>query len=346
MENNNPPQEHDPARIQQDGPERAPADGSNGGRRILIPLDGSPLAEMALPHAVALARATSSGLVLLRVMPPRTWMVDPTAGAIAGSGERNEMHGEEPELASRYLQEVVERLAFTALPVETGVIEGVPDEVLVQYARDHPAVATIVLATRGDGGVGQWLFGSGVEKLLQRSSVPLVLVRPESEKAPHSLAAVPRYKTLLVPLDGSPFAEQALDQARLLAQALEAHLVLLAVSATPIAMNLKFVKRDAVGEWAALPWETPTAQAIKYLDGIIADLATAGVRAEAQVTYGDIGGQILKVAEFVEADIIVMSTHGRGGLERVMLGSIAKRVAQVAPIPLLLVRPKKQAGDR
>jgi nucleotide-binding universal stress UspA family protein len=117
-------------------------------------------------------------------------------------------------------------------------------------------------------------------------------------------------------------------------------LVLLSVALTPF--DLKLVKSDAAADWSAMPWYTPAARTAKYLDGIIEKLADAGVPAEAQVTYGDVADEILKAAKFVEADLVVMATHGHGGLGQLMIGSIARRVAQETSIPLLLVRSLEQ----
>jgi nucleotide-binding universal stress UspA family protein len=322
----------------------------DGNKQILVPLDGSPLAEMALPHAIALARATSSRVVLMRAVPPFELplsSIGPIGPMYYESTEVEELYDEQPELARHYLQGVVQRLASMKLHVEALVTNGTPEEVIVQYAQEHPEVLVIAMSTHGRSGVGRWLFGSVAEKVLHSSPVPVLLVRPGAqieEKRILDSAAIPLYKTLLVSLDGSLFAEQALDQAQPLARALDARVVLLSVVSTPL--DLKLVKRGATADWSAMPRSTPAVQMVEYLDGMIQKLATASVTAQAQVTYGDRVDEILNAARFADADLIVMATHSNGGWGHLTAGSVAMSVAQMAPIPLLLVRPEKHHHTR
>jgi nucleotide-binding universal stress UspA family protein len=232
-----------------------------------------------------------------------------------------------------------------SLYVETYVSEGDPAEVIVRYAEQHPEVSTFVMSTPGRSGLGRWLFGSVAEKVLHSTPVPLLLVRPtvQKEEEEPDLADIPRYRTLLVPLDGSAFAEQALDVAAGLARAMDARLVLIAVTSKPF--DLKLMKTEATAEWSTIPGDTPAEHLVKYLDAITQKLATAEVPASAEVSYGDTTEEILKAAKFAGADIIVLATHGRGGLGRMMIGSVAMRVAQAAPIPVLLVRARQEAEE-
>jgi nucleotide-binding universal stress UspA family protein len=321
----------------------------SGHTRILVPLDGSLLAEMALPHAIELAEATSSGLLLLRVVPPIT-LVEPMGGLIEAAPQAWDLYGNQREDAERYMEDVVERLRPSGLDIqplvtggdESGSIVGVAESIL-QYAREHPEIVAIALSTHGRSGLGRWLFGSVAEKVLHSSPVPLLLIRPDSEPKRVDLGVVPHYKTFLVPLDSSPVAEQALDYAEALAQAVRGRLVLISVTSTPF--DLKLVKREMNAEWSAVPWGTPAERLVKYMDGISEKLADSGVPVQARVTNGEITDEILKAAKYEGVDVIVMATHGRSGLGHLLIGSIAGRVAQAAPIPLLLIRSKKQPAD-
>lgn len=347
MEDDNRSKKNGPAGDRPDDQGKSPgiaadSTGSVSSKQILVPLDGSPLAEMALPPAVALARATSSGLLLMRMVPPMT-LIEPMGGLLEASPEVWELYEQQPELAKQYLQEVIERLRPTGLDIDTWITEGEPAESIIRYTQEHPEIVAIAMSTHGRSGLGRWLFGSVAEKVLHSSPVPLLLIRPEAEPEYVDLAAVPRFKTLLVPLDSSPFAEQALDYAQEFAQAVDGRLVLISVTSTPF--DLKLVKPEVNAEWSAVPWGTPAELLVKYLDGIGEKLAATSVPVQARVTYGDAADEILKAAKYEGADIIVMATHGRSGLGHLLIGSTAGRVAQAATIPLLLVRAKMQPGD-
>lgn len=310
--------------------------------QILVPLDGSPLAELALPHAVAFARATNSGLLLMRVVPPLSVMF-PFTGLTDESAKLWEIYDEQPEFAKHYLHQVCDRLSPMGVQVATHLAEGLPADLIVEYAGAHPEVTAIAMSTHGRSGLGAWIFGSVAEKVVNSSPVPLLLIRPEGKHETPELLEIPRYHTLLVPLDGSEFAEQALQQAISLGQGSGARLVLLAVATTPF--DLKLVKSDASNDWSAMPWYTPAARMAKYLDSVIEPLSKSGIPIEAQITYGDTADEILKAAAFVQADLIVMASHGLGGLSHLIPGSVATRIAQSTHIPLLLVRAKKRASE-
>lgn len=315
------------------------------GNVILVPLDGSVLAETVLPHAMALARATSSGLRLMRVVPPLALMA-PMGGLTEVTPELWDLYEEQPEFAREYLREIVNRLGQFEPRVDVVVTEGDPAESILKYAGEHPEVTGIAMSTHGRSGLGKWLFGSVAERILHGSPVPLLLLRPDTEPEQVNLDpdAVPRYKTLLVPLDGSALAEQALPPALAFAEAVEGRLVLISVTATPF--DLKLVKPGAHAPWSAVPWSTPAERLVKYLDAVIEKLSSSDVPLQARVTYGDIADEILKVARFEEADVIVMATHGRSGLGHLLIGSIARRVAQEAAVPVLLVRVTKQQQEK
>lgn len=323
----------------------APEGTRNGSSKlILVPLDGSPLAETALPHAIALARATSSGLLLARLVPPIS-VIEPMGGLLDGSSALWELYDEQPKLAKQYLKEVFDKLRRYELKISTWITEGMPAEAIPEYAREHPEVVAIAMSTHGRSGLGRWLFGSVAERILHGSPVPLLLLRPEAEPQQVDLenVVVPDYKTILVPLDGSQLAEQAFDFALELARATKGRLYLISVTPTPFDRKLvKSVAPDS--EWSAAPWATSADYLSNYLNGITERLREEGVPGEGCVTYGDPAHEILNASKYEKADIIVMATHGRSGLEHLLVGSVAGRVAQAATIPLFLVRVGKQSS--
>jgi len=139
------------------------------------------------------------------------------------------------------------------------------------------------------------------------------------------------YHCVVVPLDRSPLAEQALPHAVALAKAGHARLELLSVA--PLSAP------EAAGQYGPrVDWDSDAAESRDYLAGLVGRLQDEGLRAHAEVRRGDIAEEILRHVADTEADLIVMSTHGRSGLGRWVYGSIADRILRHAPVPVLLVR--------
>lgn len=311
--------------------------------QILVPLDGSELAEKALPHAIALAQATSGGLTLLRIVQPITF-IDPIGGALPPSPALWEVWAGEPQLALDYLQAVADKLRDTELVVQTTVLEGDPASEIVSYAEKHPEVSRVVMSSHGRSGLGRWVMGSVAEKVLHASPVPLLVVRPESDEPDEAALAVPEYKTILVPLDGSELAEKALGEAQTLAEKMGATVVLVSVASTPF--DLVLAKRRGAEAWSPTPWDEAAQHLKSKLDAVSRRLEAEHLVVEARLTYGDPADEILKLSEELGADIIVMATHGRGGLAGLLIGSVATRVVQAARVPVLLVRVKAGAVQK
>jgi nucleotide-binding universal stress UspA family protein len=299
--------------------------------QILVPLDGSPLAEAILPHAATLARATGSGLALLRVVPPMV-LANPIVGMVPPNAFDFDYEAQRTNeaLARDYLAALATQLDAPDLPVQTLWGTGDPATAIVNWAAQDPPRRRIAMTTHGRSGLGRWVFGSVAEKVLQGASVPLLLVRMQEDEAIRRLPARP-YRALLVPLDGSALAEHALAQAVALAQPTGATLHLTAVVPGP---------EDATDfelETASLTPDAAT-HMHDYLAGVAAQLHADGVAAQLHVVHGHPVDGILRAADSIEADLIVMSTHGRGGLQRLWLGSVALKVVQTAWRPVLLIR--------
>ena len=326
-------------------------------KHILVPLDGSTLAERAIPHALSIARLTSSAITLLRSVPP-AYVAVPMGGGFAASSDVWQAAAEEPGHAQEYLAALAARLRLeqAGLVVETAVLEVEPASAIVHFAEQHPGVRLIAMATHGRSGLSRWVFGSVAEKVLQGAPVPLLLIRPTHAEGATTVPArhSPTYGKILVPLDGSEFAEHALEHAEEIAANSDAILLLLAVEAEAHDRVMTETK-SGVG-WVTAPWEENRAEeylrevARQCLDAQNAptqdDTAThpQRLRVQTQTSYGDPAEEILKVGAQGGVDMIVMSTHGRGGLKRLWLGSVAMKVVRGATMPVLLVRSKERVG--
>jgi nucleotide-binding universal stress UspA family protein len=310
---------------------------------ILVPLDGSLVAETALPPALALARALAGSLTLLRVTPP-TLGAEPLAEAIQAPVITYRPRPQDRDQADAYLAGVAQRLDAGGVPVRILVLRGDPATAIVQYAQEAPGVRLIAMATHGRSGVSRWVFGSVAEKVLRATPAPLLLVRPDADgMAPPPVHPLP-YRTIVVPLDGSPFAEQALDQAYAVAAATGASLLLVAVASEPDEFLAAEVGDIPVWMLEDRLAETERLQA--YLQQQATRLTNAGLAVEIQVRAGSPATAILDAAEEAAADLIVMATHGRSGLQRFWLGSVALKVVQSARTPVLLVRAQDARARR
>jgi nucleotide-binding universal stress UspA family protein len=182
------------------------------------------------------------------------------------------------------------------------------------------------------------VLGSVAEKVLQSASWPLLLVPARAH------AAVPAdvsYRTIVVPLDGSQFAEQALGQAQAIAATTGAVLVL--ISVVPLLDDLALTDVGIVPAWAEAERQEEIEQRSSYLAGVAARLEAEGFTVQPHVVGGTPTEQILHASAAEHADLIVMATHGHTGVQRLWIGSVATKVVRSADRPVLLVRAHEQS---
>jgi nucleotide-binding universal stress UspA family protein len=289
-------------------------------RRILVPLDGSVTAEAVLPYATSLARATDASLLLLRIITPGEIGQSLFWKTTIPAELRREWTEEALTRANVYLASVAERLRARDLHV---VFDVQPADdaatAIVARAEHESEVRLIAMTTHGYGGALRWAFGSVAAKVLHATPTPLLIVRSNGGEHP-SVTEVP-YRTICVPLDGSPLAEQALATAQPIAARIGATLLLVCV-----------VTGDDIAE------------ARKYLEGVAQRLRADRFNVQSHVVEGIPADQIIYVAQTSHADLIVMATHGRTGLRHLWLGSVATRVVHSAELPVLLVRVHQEEG--
>jgi nucleotide-binding universal stress UspA family protein len=236
--------------------------------------------------------------------------------------------------AYNYLRKIAGKLEEADLHTHMVVRQGPAAEEIVDYA-EQADIQQIVMATHGYSGISRWRHGSVAERVLQSAGVPVLLVRAREKKTDDIRQAMPCQR-IMVPLDGSPVAEQVLPPAVSVAQALDAEIVLFRVPIVQISGSLS-------GEWV-LPLEGTlgTADEIAgvYLNRVAEHLREQGIKVSTAMQMGGVASVITEYAEANEIDLIAMCTHGRTGLARWALGSVADRVLRAGNIPLLLVRAK------
>lgn len=310
-------------------------------RSLLVPLDGSRFSEHGLAWAEAVARLSHAHLHLVRVhVPePRRPMLAEGMPALlerADAGRRAE--------ETSYLEAVRGRLE-AHLPVSARLLEGPIAPALAAHAV-AAGVDLIVIASHGLGGLERFWMGSVTDALVRTSPVPLLVTRPREDATPGPVAPPRR---ILVPLDGSCLAEQALFAATSLAELGAAEFALVHVT-EPMGWAGRIPGGDRIASAAVEAGAQGDAQAEGYLSLVAHRLREQGFAARTRVLVSThIARAILEEARAEKADMIAMATHGRGGVSRLMLGSIADKVMRRGEVPLLLHRPRTvdlRTGER
>ena len=292
--------------------------------RLLVPLDGSEPAEAAL----ALATLIPSRRVRLLTVEP-----DTTGPMLVSAPEWEAWRTSRKRGAQAYLDHVARPLRGQGRMVEPVFAFGDPAEQIIHAAADD---TLIVMGSHGRGGGGRVLYGSVADRVARHATVPTLIVRGGAQPA-----AAPSLTRLVVPLDGSSLAERALPMATALAEVLGLPIHLVRVvdvdlpratvqagmpAATAVAGSEDVFSREAEG------YLTLEAQRLHGQDLAV----TREVRAGAPV------GELL--ATIRSGDVVVLSTHGRGGLRRWLLGSTAEKLVRLASAPVLVMRPEQDAN--
>jgi nucleotide-binding universal stress UspA family protein len=300
---------------------------------ILVPLDGSPEAEKAAGYAQSLL-PPDGDLVLLRVVAGpqdfESWKAVPPSVKAAISASR--------EAAREYLESVTGQLSANGPEVRTNVMVGDPADQILQSA-DAEQVDLVVMTTHGRGAGGRAIFGSVADRVARHGTRPTLLLRgPASVEGDYSSALPDR---LVVPLDGSALAERALSVAARLAHGHGIPIQLIRV----IALDeiLDEVWRDRQDGFLTMPEDETFEEARmhrervadEYLAGHADRLRAQGVAVHHEVLNGSPVFALLDVLK--PGDLAVMTSHGRGGVRRWLLGSVAEKLVRHAPGPVLLV---------
>jgi len=302
-------------------------------RTLLVPLDGSELAERALPYATALASAAGGKLALIRVAlaPPPA-----TLDGATWVQEQSEAVAE----AEQYLADVATRLR-TRVAVETSVPYGRASSCIVDSITEIGAEA-VVMATHGRTGLKHLLVGSVAEAVIADSAVPVFVIyaRPgEMPQAPFD----PAHARVIVPLDGSDFARAALPTAVELVGS-SGELVLVSVVEPP-----DHVEHDEVGRVVAYldqQEEAHTREARDYLHWVARQMVEKypGLQVSVEVRVGAPADGVIAVAADRVADLVVMASHGRTGIRRAVFGSVTGAVLRDGFTPVLVVHPRISAS--
>lgn len=340
--------------------------------RILVPLDGSAQAEEALPVAARIARASGASIALVSVVrAPMEFELSLTPPAAWAPAARPE----ERAAAAAYLNEIRTRDTWAGLTITTGVYAG-PEASMILTVAKAQGSDLIVMTSRGRTGLTRWLLGSVASEVAREAEIPTLVLRSGAASGFPETAAEGSARPLrvLVPLDGSPLAETALpptlDLLAALAGASPVAIHLLSIiEPLPLTSTAQFgygiegeghvvntelievMRREAssylqeiadrLGREAQLPLagRSVTITWSTIYDPDIADAILNTAKAERDTTNTPDGNA--QASNPVPYDLIALATHGRGGLRRWGLGSVADRVLHAATLPVLVIRPKE-----
>ena len=301
---------------------------------LLVPLDGSSLADHAIPAAVAVA-APAARIVLFRVIASK--------GGLEGVLDRLGSGGEtahDNEATARAELGRSAKLLDGRAGVEQVTAAGDPAETILTAVASL-GVGGVVIASHGRGAVGRWVFGGVADRIARESPVPVLIVRPEDPEA-QSAPAV--FRRLLLPLDGSETAMQALPVAAGLAHAhgWPLHLLTAVDVASMTPMAVPGSAMPISGELYEQVYDEVEAATRQSLAEATTRLTSEGLTATTELR---VGSPYAAIAGAIQAgDLVVLTSHGRAGIQRVLLGSVAEELIRFAPAPVMLVPAAGRQG--
>jgi len=292
---------------------------------MLIPLDGSKLAEQVLPYARFLARALSIPVELLQAADPEALalLTDPEHSRYADTVWADKIN------SGRAYLEAIAR-SFQGARVQCLVEKGKAEDVVIDKAAADKNTL-IVMATHGRSGIQRWLLGSVADKVLHGSSNHMLLVRATEQGKTAGEAAL---KTVVVPLDGSALAEQVLPYVGDLARKIPLKVVFLRAYGLPPS-----VTGDEYGTYMGELMNQIENEARDYLATKVDEAKQNGMNDVVPVVkFGYGADDIISLARETPDNFVAMCTHGRSGMKRFALGSITDRVVRHSGDPVLIIR--------
>jgi nucleotide-binding universal stress UspA family protein len=280
--------------------------------RILVPLDGSKLAEQAIPYAEWLARKFNSEVIVITV-------------CLGGDPLERTL--------KEYIERRAEKIQPRGIKARSACIEGEPAASIIDFAGEND-VSLIAISTHGRTGVSQWLLGSIANKVVQRSHIPVFLVRSSQ---PAKTPADKELRRILLTLDGSQFSEAIIPYVEKLAKVTGSEVTLLrVVEPAKLPQLAAYAGREKYEKDFI---DKLKKEAKRYLDKKKAALARKGIKVNSALLEGNADETILQYAEDKSVNLIALTTHGFSGITKWAYGSVASRIIEGSSKPTLLVRP-------
>jgi nucleotide-binding universal stress UspA family protein len=300
--------------------------------RILLALDGSELAESALPYVCDLASQLNAEVFLLHVCPQE--------------------HQSYLHMHQIYMNTIAETLSKriaqysegrSQAKVQAEVITGDATKIIFDYVK-LKSIGIVVITTYGTSGIRPWAMGNTADKIIRGVGVPTLLVR-NKERTTLSDQKVD-IKKILLPLDSSDASKIAVPCAVELAKKLKATITLFSMTHTSYAQNIDGAGMGtAMGAGIGVNWDAIDAASKKFTDEYLGNVAAEIQKQGVEVNYSNYIGldaafEILEMEKKIPADVVVMATRGRSSIARWALGSVAEKVLREGSKPILLVKEK------
>jgi len=280
--------------------------------KILVPLDGSEVAEQAISYVERLAQKLKSEVTLITVCLPG----DPLERAL-----------------TEYIERRAEKIQSLGVNTRSLCIEGDSATSIINFAEKNK-VGLIVISTHGKTGISHWPLGSIASKVVQRSNIPVFLVRSSQ---PGKAPADNELDKILVTLDGSQFSEAIIPHVEKLAKSMNSEVTLLRViESAKLPQLAAYSDREKYEKDFMAKMER---EAERYLDKKRTALESKGIKVNSTFLIGKPVETILQYSEEKSAKLVALTTHGFSGISKWAYGSVASKIIEGSPKPILLVRP-------
>jgi nucleotide-binding universal stress UspA family protein len=322
-------------------------------KKILVPLDGSEHSRKIVGWATGLAGALDAEIILLSVIDPEeieileaTTRAGESKSESVGNGGAvsstvrtpSDVINDAIAHAERDLQIEAERVKSAGVSAKISVGAGSPAEVIVSEAHLRE-VDLIAMATRRESALARGVLGSVTDRVLHSTSTPILTLYPGEIHDFDETNGGP--KRVIVPLDGSALSETAVQPAVEIAKAAGAEIIFTEILRLPFfgvgVAGIEYGAGDYSGDFGI---EAQKAEIAEYLQGFVTDAEANGLKASANIRTGSPSQQIVEEAAEIDDSIVVMGSHGAGGLKRWVVGSVADKVIRSARRPVLVIPPK------
>ena len=294
-------------------------------KHLLVPLDGSPLAESVLPAAASLAKKINTDITLIHIIEKD-----------APDKVHGQRHLTSPMQANKYLSSIAGLEILKGIDIELHVHEesvvNVPQSIVDHTKELHQDL--IVMCTHGSTGLHGMLFGSIAQQVISFGKKPVLLINPLRKNLINDYS----FSNFLIPLDGNPDHELALDDALWLAKICGAgiHLLMAIPQFGNMSGGFTAANRFLPGTTSRM-MDMIVPDAMEYLEKVRKKLEQPGIKVSVSSSRNNPANAIIDTAKNINADLIILATHGTKGAEAFWEGSITPRISKSSKIPLLLV---------